>query len=312
MFLTTCPTCAAKFKVQPEQLSIRHGRVMCGRCRSVFNAFVSLSRESAEQKPELDRTMPLASITSAPSVANAPVAVIENVEVVGKAGKVTAERVPDRPNGNLTAPTVKPALDIRVPPVSKPADTVYPRADLRDGVVPVLADNALLAERRRVTTKPRTTSWTLGVLLLATTLAALLTYGYRNELAQQYPQLQPALTSACGVLGCTIAWGRDANAIQIETSDMISPPDKPDRIILTAHLLNRARVKQDFPTLELRLMDNANQIVLRRHLAPADYLGHEVRPDEALAPEGELFLNLTFDTLKMAPASGYGLRPFYP
>lgn len=44
MLLTTCPTCAAQFKVQPEHLNVRQGRVMCGRCRSVFNAFESLRR----------------------------------------------------------------------------------------------------------------------------------------------------------------------------------------------------------------------------------------------------------------------------
>ena len=44
MLLTTCPNCSAQFKVQPEQLNIRQGRVMCGRCRDVFNAFQSLTR----------------------------------------------------------------------------------------------------------------------------------------------------------------------------------------------------------------------------------------------------------------------------
>ena len=44
MLLTTCPNCSAQFKVQPEQLNVRQGRVMCGRCRNVFNAFQSLTR----------------------------------------------------------------------------------------------------------------------------------------------------------------------------------------------------------------------------------------------------------------------------
>ena len=44
MLLTICPNCSAQFKVQPEQLNVRQGRVMCGRCRQVFNAFQSLTR----------------------------------------------------------------------------------------------------------------------------------------------------------------------------------------------------------------------------------------------------------------------------
>jgi predicted Zn finger-like uncharacterized protein len=44
MLLTTCPKCQAQFKVSPEQLNVRSGRVMCGRCRHVFNSFESLQR----------------------------------------------------------------------------------------------------------------------------------------------------------------------------------------------------------------------------------------------------------------------------
>ena len=44
MLLTTCPNCQAQFKVSPDQLNVRSGRVMCGRCRHVFNSFESLQR----------------------------------------------------------------------------------------------------------------------------------------------------------------------------------------------------------------------------------------------------------------------------
>ena len=53
MLLSTCPNCNARFRVAPEQLNVRQGHVMCGRCRHVFNAFESLRRveDEPEQEP---------------------------------------------------------------------------------------------------------------------------------------------------------------------------------------------------------------------------------------------------------------------
>lgn len=45
--LTRCPTCTTTFRVTPEQLKARLGRVRCGQCRSVFNALDSLVEETS-------------------------------------------------------------------------------------------------------------------------------------------------------------------------------------------------------------------------------------------------------------------------
>ncbi|MBN8454302.1 MAG: zinc-ribbon domain-containing protein [Candidatus Accumulibacter sp.] len=39
---TCCPTCRTVFRVTPEQLRLRAGRVRCGQCRAVFNAIENL------------------------------------------------------------------------------------------------------------------------------------------------------------------------------------------------------------------------------------------------------------------------------
>ena len=43
--LTRCPSCATHFRVTPEQLKARSGRVRCGQCQNVFNALDSLIEE---------------------------------------------------------------------------------------------------------------------------------------------------------------------------------------------------------------------------------------------------------------------------
>lgn len=44
--LTRCPACATTFRVRPEQLKAKLGRVRCGHCQSVFNALDSLIEEA--------------------------------------------------------------------------------------------------------------------------------------------------------------------------------------------------------------------------------------------------------------------------
>jgi predicted Zn finger-like uncharacterized protein len=55
MMLTRCPECATVFRVTPDQLKARQGRVRCGRCQSVFNAIDALIEnipEHADSVPE--------------------------------------------------------------------------------------------------------------------------------------------------------------------------------------------------------------------------------------------------------------------
>ncbi|HEY3431477.1 MAG TPA: DUF3426 domain-containing protein [Rhodocyclaceae bacterium] len=49
---TRCPTCSTTFRVTPEQLKARLGRVRCGQCKAVFNALDSLIEEGALPPPE--------------------------------------------------------------------------------------------------------------------------------------------------------------------------------------------------------------------------------------------------------------------
>ena len=50
MTLTTrCPTCSTAFRVQPAQLSVRGGRVRCGKCGNVFDGVNALVAEGPAQ-----------------------------------------------------------------------------------------------------------------------------------------------------------------------------------------------------------------------------------------------------------------------
>jgi len=145
-------------------------------------------------------------------------------------------------------------------------------------------------------------------------LVAQAAYAFRTTLVSAYPQLRPTASEICEFAGCLLSWGRDEAALKIEASELIEAPGKPGRILLTAILVNRGKTKQDLPSLELRLTDNANQVVVSRLLHPGDYLGRTINKDEALLPNTELYVNvdLKLEPTNRPPASGYGLIVFYP
>jgi len=53
MILARCPECSTTFRVRPEQLRARQGRVRCGQCNHAFNALETLVEEGAPAHPNL-------------------------------------------------------------------------------------------------------------------------------------------------------------------------------------------------------------------------------------------------------------------
>ncbi|MEP7154826.1 MAG: zinc-ribbon and DUF3426 domain-containing protein [Betaproteobacteria bacterium] len=361
MLLTTCPNCSAQFKVQPEQLNVRQGRVMCGRCRNVFNAFQSLMRVSDEDasvaappaaftpivlhvdevaeeaSPELtdaiflrEEPLPLSNDFTQTDFASdlrdpvdSPSPLAPQLPPLRPLPPLSPVPPPFPPSGILDLDDIddEPALanvaqpigDARMHAQSAPATNGSLLGGSADADA-MGSDNPLLIPSptyRQPQKTSRGSLWITGALLLLLSLGAQLAYAYRSTITQAWPQLRPAYTSACEWVGCTLSWGRDDNAIRIEASDLIELPGKAGRILLTATLVNRSTVRQDLPALELKLTDNANQVMLSRILQPPEYLGRTPAKDESLAPNAEMYVNLSFDVTQKAPASGYGVRAFY-
>lgn len=308
MLLTTCPNCSAQFKVQTEQLNVRQGRVMCGRCRQVFDAFQSLTRGPDTTGPHI----PL------------------DDEALASAGDVasTATNAPSRQR-DFPAPGVTSTLAI---PEADASAILLEDVDASDapghlaitsdqaGAAPVSVDasvgndNPLLvaAGPRHPVPPPRTAPWVVGALFLGVGLVAQALYVFRADIANSVPETRPFLLKACATLGCDVPFGRDEAVVKIEASDLVEIPGKSARIQVTATLANRGRATQDYPMLELRLTDNANQVLLSRALQPADYLGRPPARDEGIAPGAEVFVNLYAELGGKLPASGYAVRAFYP
>jgi len=66
--VTSCPACTTTFRVTPEELARRQGKVRCGRCRGVFDAFKSLA--TLADDPAAERMQP-EEVGAAPLIPNA-------------------------------------------------------------------------------------------------------------------------------------------------------------------------------------------------------------------------------------------------
>ena len=310
---------------------------MCGRCRHVFNAFQSLSRVEASTEHDMINLPPTeleharrdepvgfsATDSATEAVADTPFLREEPAPLpaaFSASGPVSRDVfVADAAKALLAEPATKAALleagdtiEVTRPvPRSDATATARPAIDLSETANPLLAEESA---GRTIPSSTVSRVWGVGAFLLFAVLLAQASFAFRTQLVASYPQLRPAASQLCELAGCALSWGRDESALKIEASELIESPGKPGRILLTAILVNRGKTKQDLPSLELRLTDNANQVVVSRLLHPRDYLGRAIAKDDGLVPNTELYVNvnLSVEPSNKAPASGYGLVVFYP
>ena len=156
--------------------------------------------------------------------------------------------------------------------------------------------------------------WMGGAVLAAIVIAAQISYRFRAELAAAAPQMRDTLRSVCRPFGCDVPLPRRPELMSIDSSELQADAKREGLIVLNAVIRNRARFPQDYPALELTLTDEADRPVLRRVLAPGEYL-EQARRDElvrqGIAGGTEAVLRVFLDTSRTR-ATGYRLYLFYP
>lgn len=161
---------------------------------------------------------------------------------------------------------------------------------------------------------PRRWLWALASFVALLAVFAQAAYHFRAELAAAAPQTRDPLRALCRPLGCEVPLPRRAELMSIDSSELQADSRRDGLIVLSAVIRNRARFPQDYPALELTLTDEGDRPVLRRVLAPGDYLeraksGELVR--QGIAGGAEASLRVYLDTSRTR-ATGYRLYLFYP
>lgn len=347
-----CPKCATTFLVTPGQLKARAGKVRCGSCKTVFNALEHLIENTPEpaapklelQWPaEINRVLGASSIAGPPTlpVADAPAGAAEARPTTGEAmpavGAEPSVAAVEQPAGGVPAvasqapsgsaesgadagenavgtPAAQPASsepDAALDATSArelrtaPGYNRWAETALSIGSVAVEAPRRPLSPAARVL-------WPFVGVLSACALVLQASYYWRTEIAARQPGLRPFLAALCAQFACTIELPREVQHVTIDSSNLLSDPERPGTVLLEAILRNAAPYAQAHPALELTLTDASDRPLVRRVLLPDDYLD-PARPASApgFAARSEITIRLWLDTAAV-PAAGYRLYLFYP
>ncbi len=333
MILTRCPQpeCQTTFRVTPEQLKARGGKVRCGQCQHVFNALEHLLDEGSEETAALRPATPPAGpaetgeaelATAATETSTAPEGAVEaDLQADIQESGDTSDSQPDTLEDDrqepildasaIEEPSDAPVLaDATAAPADlahDPEDPILPRETTaipgysKWAERPLAGGGALMAEPAR---KPRW-PFLLAILILFSVLLGQMAHRFRSDLAIALPSLQPLMLAA----GWDIPLPRKAELVSIEASDLQADAAK-GQLILMATLKNRAPYVQDLPALELALTDTQDAVVSRRVLQPADYLTGTAAP-AGFQANGEIPVKLWIEAKDLVP-SGYRLYVFYP
>jgi len=155
--------------------------------------------------------------------------------------------------------------------------------------------------------------WGLGALLALAALTLQVVLIYRTEIAVVLPEAREPLATACEWLGCDLRLPRKPELMAIESSDLQADARRENVIVLNAVVRNRAPFAQEYPALELTLTDERDQAIVRRVLAPQDYLPAvaAARRAQGIAAGAEAVLRVSFDNSRLR-AVGYRLYLFFP
>lgn len=212
---------------------------------------------------------------------------------------VELEAAPAPDDDIVAAPARDPLLD--PPPALEP---------VRDPAVQRIRRELYGEDQAPHRSALKTALWSVGILLLVLLAAAQLAYLFRTELVIAQPALKPLFEQACARLGCILPAPRRADLISIESSELNPDTERAPLLRLNALLRNGATHAQDWPHLELSLTDTSDRPIVRRVLAPADYLPADRQRSE-FAAASEQAVSVLVDPTD-TNAGGYRLYVFYP
>jgi hypothetical protein len=156
-------------------------------------------------------------------------------------------------------------------------------------VIPAFLRDISLADERPVNVESPASQRVFialaGVLLLL--LGLQVTYFARTSLAATYPQAKPLLLALCKPLHCDIGVPREIAQLTIDDADIQEHKERQGVLVFSSVLMNHGSVAQAYPKVELTLTNTADEPVLRKTLAPADYLPASAKVAEGLAPQQE-------------------------
>lgn len=162
--------------------------------------------------------------------------------------------------------------------------------------------------------EPRRVGWIIAgsvvAVLLAIALLAQLAWWQRETVMVYLPRTQTLYAKACASLGCLITPPHDIDGLQVEPSDL-RQIDGPHKLELKMPLRNRFNIALAYPAIELTLLDDQNNVAVRRVLWPQDYVPPGTQIAAGLPAHTTQTMIVHLDTGN-AVASNFRVQIFYP
>ncbi|MBE3023796.1 DUF3426 domain-containing protein [Janthinobacterium sp. GW458P] len=212
---------------------------------------------------------------------------------------------PARQEPSLSEPSFAPPPAAAVPdPAGETGTTEAPLPPAEDEPAFVTR-----GRRREQSSKALRVAMAIGSLVLLFLLSVQVMTTFRNPLAAQFPQWKPTLVALCKLSGCQVDLPAQIEALAIEQGELQTL--KEQTFSYVSLLRNQSRSVQAWPSIELTLNDGDDKPVLRRVIAPRDYLPSSIDVTRGFAPRSEQTIKLYF-ALDQLTASGYHIAIFYP
>lgn len=275
---TECPSCKTLFRITEDQLASVGGKVRCGFCYGMFNAYdflfegenadeaVSADEEQAYQ-PEIDERE-LEDDDSTATVTHSA-----QLKQAGQTSVAPTARVPSAIDP--AQPTAKSPRALNTPAANQPPnllDAISMAGQELHQVTRTQLDsrrNASAAMSR--SDMMLTAGWASATFILLILIAVQFAYYKRDDLAR-YPAMRPFLQSFCALIGCDIPLLKSPQQIRLVSRDIRNHPTTQDALQVRATILNEASFAQAYPLLRLDLTDVAGNTIASRQFHPEEYL----------------------------------------
>ncbi len=297
---TTCPSCATIFRVTPEQLASRAGKVRCGKCQTVFNATEHLV--DSKLAPSSDSPLDVSPAVTEPPVVESQPPFPEETPAA-----FFALREPE----NEPAAPSRPLNDTEAQDLALSSGLIVARGTTEIPGYSKWSEGAIDSHLPSHAGKPSHWPFMLVALLLSLVLIGQMAFHFRSEIAVAAPSVRPPLETLSDWLGSTIPLPQHAELISIESSDLQVDPKRTHLLALQATLRNRAPHEQAYPALQLSLTDTQDTVIARRVFLPGEYLSPQNLTPLIFAANGEVSVRLWIEANEIT-AAGYRLYAFYP
>ena len=294
---TRCSSCNTHFKVTVQQLQACSGQVRCGRCATVFDAFATLTARAPgknDDPPPLensgredwDTPMPAPVPSSLrPRPAPAPSLPMHQESALAMASVAQSMALP-----SPMAPTTDGE--------SKPEPLTLPENLFSNGPFHALPGPAWV--------------WSAGIAALVMLALVQLMILFRAELAASYPGSRSMLSTICKPFFCEVPLPHYPDSLYIESSDLqLVDTARPQEVLLTASIRNRADKLQAYPVLELTLTNTLDHPLAKKLFYPKEYLSGALSEEQGFAPGAEIGVRLMLNTSEVR-AAGYRLYLYFP